>query len=629
VDADVDHSLVDEMVERILGTDGFRRSERLAALLRYLVRRRRTDPGVAVKEYEIGLDVFGRPVTYDPRTEPVVRVTMRELRNRLATYFAGAGAAEPFRIEVPKGTYRVVLRAAEAHRPAPNPEMPGVPATRPAATGRPLGWLVSVTAATVVGLALLAARSDAPGRPPAHAAPPSVAVLPFVNLTGDASRDSYCDGLTEELIVALMRLNGLLVTGRTSAFAFKGSTASPQEVGAKLQVDALLTGSVRIAGDGGLRIAARLTESQNGFDIWSQTFEGPVNDPLPVQVAVASAVADALRVRMDPGSGQSFVRRSNDNPAAYDLYVQGRHLARKREVRSLHESIGAFEDAIRLDPGYAVAYAGLADAYGVLAFNGQIAPDAALAHARNAAARAVALDPQLPEALAHLAHLTAFVDWDWDAAEQSFRRAIELAPSHPRIRAWFGQTLVVQRRFDEALRQLQVAQRLDPLAPSVAYAFGEGYLYAGQYGDALRQAQRLLQLDAGSWGGHNLLARASMASGRPEAAIPALERFRGELWADALRLVATGDPRAARDLIDREKHAIASTQPFTLASLYMSAGASGPALDWLERAFEMRQVDLVSLAVEPALRPLHGWPRFERLRSRMGLSRPWPAPRWP
>ena len=498
------------------------------------------------------------------------------------------------------------------------PALPDSPSGNPTVRRAP-GWLVPIAGVTAI-VAVLAARSSisAPPLSASDGPTPSVAVLPFANLTGDPSKNYVCDGMSDEILGALMAIDQLHVTGRTSAYSLRSATPNLQEIGRTLGVEAVLSGSVRVAADR-LRIVARLTRSMDGVEIWSRTFDAPLERPVALQIEVATAIANAFRIRLDSTSGQAFVRRSNDNADAYDLYLKGRHLAHSRAPANLTRSIELFEQAVRLDPGYALAYAGLGDAYSALAFNGQMEPGGPLARAREAARRAITLDPALGEARAQAAHLTAFVDWDWAAAERQFRRAIRLTPSHPRIHAWFGQTLVVQRRFEEGLEELELAERLDPLATSIVYALGEGYLYAGRHDDALRKAQRLLQINGEGWGGHNLVARASMASRRFENAVPALRRSSGELWADALRLVAAGDRNAARKLIDDRRDAIAATQPFTIASLYASAGDTDQALTWLQRAFQLRQVDIVSAAVDPAFSALRGDARFRAIVGRIGL----------
>ena len=606
-------------LDGLLASETFRRSDRLTALLLFLVSRARDGHAEPVKEYELGVEVFGRPVTYDPRTDPIARVGVRELRMKLAAYYGAEGAADLVRIAIPKGSYRVVVSSFPAAS-----EPPAVVADE-AISGRPWTfarrWLAVAVAVGLVALIWGFRTSRVSPTSPAVAATPSVAVLPFVNLTGDSRLDYFSDGVTDEIIAALMTLDGLLVTGRTSVFSLKGTGENPQEIGRKLGVEAILSGSVRLAADR-IRISARLTKSDDGFELWSRTIEAKADDPTSVQINLAGAVADALRIRLDPTSGQAFIKRSNDDPEAHDLYLRARHLAHTREAAKVAESITLFEQAVARDPGFAVAHVGLADAHEVLAFNGQTEPGAGVAKARTAAARALALDPTLGEALAHLAHLSAFVDWDWSRAEEQFRRAIALTPSHPRIHAWFGQTLVVQGRFEEGLHELLVARRLDPLASSIVYALGEAYLYAGQYEDARRVGREMVQMNEQSWGGRNLLARASLADRQPVAAAAALERSRGELWADSLRLVALGDSKGARDLVDRRRESLAATQPLTIASLYASAGDIERALTWLERAFAVRQTDIVVLAVDPAFAGLHNAPRFRALVGQLRLSGP-------
>jgi TolB-like protein len=615
VDPTQEPALVDRLLERILASEGFRRADRQATLLTFLVTRALHGQPGPVKEYELGVEVFGRPNTYDPRTDPIVRVGMRELRTRLSAYYAGEGAADPVRIEQPKGSYRVVFTPVAPLLPVPPDPSPSGPASWPR-----VALAVSVTSA-LLALLMIGVLNWRKG-PETEAAPPgspSVAVLPFVNLNGDDEQDYFSDGLTDEVVSALMTIDRLRVTGRTSAFAFRKTTAGPTEIGQSLGVDALLSGSVRRSGDR-VRVVARLTSSRDGFELWNRTFDGALIDLLSFQAELAQSVALSLRLRLDPSSGQPFIRRSNDDARAHDLYLRARYLAHTRQEERVREAIPLFEQAITLDPGYALAHAGLADAFGLLAFNGHAEPGRGILQAREAAARAFALDPTLGEALAHLAHITAFVDWQWELAERRFRRALDLTPSHPRIHAWFGQSLVVQGRFDEGLRELLLAQRLDPLAPSITYALGEAYLYAGRHDQAERTARRLLQNNPRSWGGHNLLVRSFMAAGNAVAAAPALEPSRGELWADALALVAQGNRQGAVELIDRRGGTIGTEQPFTVASLYASAGDSEKALSWLERAYAERQVDLAALAVDPALAVLRHTPRFQTLVRRVGFA---------
>jgi TolB-like protein/Flp pilus assembly protein TadD len=606
---------------QLVASDEFRNSERHRAVLRFLVDRA-LDGRAPAKEYEIGVEVLGRPVNYDSRTDPIVRVEMRQLRLKLARHYATASHG-PIRIDVPKGRYEATFSHVEPLVPsaavATLPEPAGSPASRPWSGRNPGTAVAALVIATVAVIGWsLAGRLGSSSLPVVEVEGPSLAVLPFVNLSGDPQQEYFSDGLTEEVMSSLMRVDGLRIVGRTSAFSFKSSGAPVDEIARRLGVHAVLSGSVR-RDRTRVRVIATLRDAA-GLQYWSRTFDVEMTEPVAVQEQIATAVAGALTVRIDPTSGQSFVKRSNDDPAAYDLYLKARSLASSRNAPDLLASIQLFQQAIDRDPGYALAYAGLADAHGVLAFNGQVLPDEAIAKARAAAAQALRLDPTLGEAVAHLASLDAFVDWNWPAAEQGFKRALALTPSHPRIHAWYGQVFLAQGKFAEAIEELQIAQRLDPLASSIGYALGEAYLYCHRADAAITQARRLIAADAASWGGHNLLARAAMQTGRREEALGALRQSRGELWADVLALVAAGERARARQVLDDRSPSIAAQQPFVVASLYAQAGDEARALYWLEQAFELRQIDLAYLAVDPGFASLRTHPDYQALVSRLGLK---------
>jgi serine/threonine-protein kinase len=606
-----DAARVKSELARILASDQFKTADRHSAMLRFVVERA-LDGGGPAKEYEIGVDVLGRPTSYDPRTDPIVRVEMRQLRLKLAQFYSTSAQTTGVRIDLPKGRYEAVFATVAA------PPAPPAAVVRPEHGSRHALAIVALLVALTVTLVWAAGRRS-PLPTDLLDATPSVAVLPFANLSGDASQDYFSDGLAEEIMSALMRVHGLHVAGRTSAFAFKAREVSPAEAAKELRVNSVLTGSVRRDGRR-VRVVASLHDAA-GLQIWSRAYDDETTETIAVQERIARAVAEALRVRLDATSGQPFVKRSNDDAQAYDLYLKARALAHSRQTANVQASIDLFQQAIGRDADYALAYAGLADAHGVLAFNGQVTSDPAIAKARAAAARALALDPTLGEAVAHLASLDGFVDWNWTAAERGFRRALELSPSHPRIHAWYGQLLLVGGKFSDAIGELLLAQRLDPLAGSISYALGEAYLYFGKPEAAITQARRLLAADPQSWGGRNLLARAALQAGRREMAMEALARSRGELWADVLSLIVSGETAEARQLLDGRSATIAATQPFTLASLYAQAGDQEAAMSWLHRAFEIRQVDLAYLGVDPAFASVRGVAAYHALLTKLGLKR--------
>lgn len=611
-----------EALDRILASEPFARAEAVRSLLRVLVERRLAGNEGPIEEYVLGVEVLRRPRTYDPRADPIVRVQMRQLRLKLGAYYASTGHDDPVRLEVPKGEYRIVAtpRAADHDRAGP-PEVPVASQAPRAPRGRARFWGAALgVAAGLLAVGWMVRHPESPPnlRPALEVRVPSVAVLPFEDLGNDPALAFFSDGLADDLLVALMRLDGLRVTGRTSSFSLRG--VAPGEAGRRLGVDATITGSVRKA-DARFRVAVRLVRTSDDLLLWSDAFDGTVGQTLEIQDRIARAVADALRLRVDPTAGQPFVVRGNADPRAHALYVEARQLmAARRAPTDLPRVVALLDEAIARDAGHAMAHAGLADALSTLAYNGQVPPGEGLARARAAANRALALDPRLGEALAHLASLSAFVDWNWGEADRQFSEALRLAPSHARIHAWRGQALLVQRRFPEALDMLLTAQRLDPLAPSVVYAVGEGYLYWGRYDDAIVQARRLLDLNPLSWGGHNLLARASLQLGRHDDVRAALRHSAGELWADVLALVAAGDRQGALAVLDRRTGELAESQPFHVASLYGAAGEAEQSVHWLQRAFARRQVDVVSLTVEPSLALVRTDPRVRELARRLGLA---------
>jgi TolB-like protein/tetratricopeptide (TPR) repeat protein len=620
-----DSVAVREQLERVTRSDLFVRSARLRALLEFLVGRVLAGVDEAAKEYTIGVEVYGRTPSYDPRTDPIVRVEMRQLRLKLSAYYSTAGQHDPVLIDVPKGQYRAVI-TPRGPIDAPPRESGGTSVTPPPLPDPPAHTRRRAPRIAMVLVTLVAVLVASHGRGPAEPADvdrlavphlPSVAVLPFETLGSDPRLAYFATGLADELIATLARVKGLHVAGRMSSFAVRAANA--RDAGQRLGVDAIVEGSARYE-SGRLRVVARLTRTSDGFQLWSDAFESTDVRVLDVQADIAEAVAGVLRLRVDPTARQPFVMRANNDPEAQSLYFQARQLAASRRAPDLERSIPLFEEAIARDEGYAMAYAGLADALGVLAYNGGRPPGEGLARSRAAAIRALELDPTLGEAAAQLASLTAFVDWNWADADRQFGRAIALAPSHPRAHAWYGQALVVQRRFEPALDALLTAQRLDPLTPSVTYAVGEAYLHWGRYEETIVQARRLLELDERSWGGHNLLARAFLALGRHDELLQALARSRGELWADVFSLIASGDPAGGRQLLHQRHTELVPHQPFTVASLYGAVGDVDAALYWLRRALRDRQVDIASATVEPTLARVREDLRFLEIADAIGLK---------
>jgi serine/threonine-protein kinase len=619
-------------VERIAASDQFRRSARLAAMLRYVVEHTLTRGDTPLKEYRIGVEVFGRDPDYDTRLDPIVRVEMRRLRRRLADYYDASGRDDRIRIDVPRGSYGATIRRrlleAEAvaarvpDRPAAPPgatappadpagfgQAPataGVAALTPASGGSRAAWLAIAAGLTLVVVAGLSSlRYPVPAPPPAG--PTRLLVTHAVTAAHVVGKIAP---LLDDIVAALSRIEGLrVVVAQRPPLA-----ASPPGP----HVDGVLALHVDSEEYEASRVSFRLTDSASGALVWAGTFERTAPG---AGASIVRAVSAAIAMRVDPDSGQSFIRRGNDDEQAWLLYRQARGLANTRDAAAIARSLTLYEQAVARDPGYALAHAGIADARGVLLANGLVAPGVGLGPAQEAAARALALDPSLGEALAHLAYFEGFVNWRWAHSLADFRRAIALTPHHARTHAWYGQTLLALGRFDEAIDALLNAQRLDPAARSITQALGEAYYYAGRDDDVLVQARRLLQADPQDWGGHYLLARAAIARGDRAAALDALRRSQGELWSEVSRLVLLGDSEAARERLARDGGDLGRRQPFHVASLYALAGDPDRALAWLTRAVDERQADVASIAIDPPLRVLHDRPEFRSLVARVGVGR--------
>lgn len=609
-------------VDRIATSQQFGRSARLVSMLRYVVEHTLAHPDRPLKEYRLGVEVFGRDPDYDTRLDPVVRVEMRRLRQRLASYYDNGGRGDTLRIDVPRGGYAATFEwrpsgpageqredMATATAPVePEGSAAGQRPSRVLRGSRATYLAIAAALALVVLVGLSSLRYPPASRPPERGPGPTRVL---VTQTGLAARDVRMDArLLDELVGALSRVEGLRVL--VAARPPLGLGGPPADGELALRTDQ--------EENGGRRVSIRLTETASGAVIWTRAFALPARPDEAAIAAIAATVAGAIRLRLDPESGQPFIRRGNDDEEAGTLYRHARTLATTRGADALSRSLSLYEQAVARDPGFALAFAGIADVLAVQLANGVVEPGVGLAAAQAAAARAHALDPSLGEALAHLAYFEGFANWRWERSLAEFRRALAITPHHAPTHAWHGQTLLAMARFDEAIDALLQAQRLDPTTPSITQALGEAYYYAGRYDDVVVQARRLLEADPQRWGGHYLLARTAIARADREAALDALVRSRGELWSEVSRLVVLGDCAAARGRLEREGEELGQRQPFTVASLYALAGDPERALAWLTRAVDQRQLDVASLAIDPPLQVLRGRPEFQALIARVGLG---------
>lgn len=455
-----------------------------------------------------------------------------------------------------------------------------------------------------------------------------MAVLPFANLSSDAENEYFSDGLGEELMGALAKIDGLRLVARSSTQRFRGADHDVREIGKLLNVDAVLEGSVRRSGSR-LRITVKLIETANGYQLWSERYDREMEDVFAVQEEIANGVASQLRVRLSQGAESYFRRHRAQDIEAYNLYLKGRFFWNKRTPADLLRAVEHFQNSTQIDPGFAPAFAGLADSYLLLAMYGAAAPQQVFPQARQAIAHALALDPKLPDAHCTDGCIRAAYEWDWPGAEQSFRRSLELGPNYATGHHWFAiNYLVPMKRFEEARHHLEAARESDPLSLVINTTMGVEFFFEGRSSDAIREYRRVLEMEPGFALGYFFLGQALLHEQTYDEAIAALERAvelsgrSSETLAMLAYAHALGEhPDAARAIQDEivERGAKQYISPVQLAQIQLALGAKSEALDLLEKAAEQRATDLLWLKVRPTFAALVDEPRFRALADSIGL----------
>jgi TolB-like protein/Flp pilus assembly protein TadD len=493
--------------------------------------------------------------------------------------------------------------------------------------GRPL------LAAVLVGIGLAAAAPGLivyfflPARGVAErtgaAAPPSIAVLPFVNMSSDKENEYFSDGMTEELINALANVEGLRVASRTSAFAFKGKNVNVHKIGEELNVTAVLEGSVRRNGND-LRVVVQLVDTAKGYHLWSNTYDRELKNVFQLEDELARSIAQALRPKLVT-DGHKLARSPTENLAAHDLYLQGRYFWNKRSAAGLTKAAAFFQEAIDLDPRYALAYVRLADTTLVLSEYGWGAVRTVLPTSRAAAMKALELDPALAEAHASLC-LNDQYAYEWALAEEHCRRAIALKPEYATAHHWRSQVLSTMGRMTEALAEARLAQQLDPVSAIISNVVTIRLIQSREYQAALEQARRTLELDPGLAIGHLNAALIHLSLNQASEAIAELEPFAGRAARYDEKLgymyAVTGRrgdaERILAGLNERSHHEYVTA--YSRAFIYLGLGDKEQALTWLEQAYEERDWGLRDIKVDPFLDPLRSEPRFKNLLRRLKLE---------
>ncbi|HEX8028640.1 MAG TPA: tetratricopeptide repeat protein [Vicinamibacterales bacterium] len=574
--------LVRQQLSRILASKTFHQVDRLKRFVTFIVDETLEGRGGDLKEYIIGVQVFGKEPSFDPRTDPIVRVQARRLRARLARYYQDEGNADEVVVDLPKGGYAPVFKSRE-----------GAPVARR-----------SLTAALV-------------GRN-------TVAVMPFADHSAGANLDYFCRGLRDEIVQSLTTIKALrvLAVGMGELLERDITTEQPEAA-------LLITGGVRSARDYA-RVTIHLVDGASGFYVWSESIDVPLADPLPGQELIAKRIAEKVGPVVVDGEGASSTRKQSDNLAARNLYLQGRYHLNQRTEEGLQKAVEFFEKAIVEDTQFSLAHSGLSDAYGLLAHYGVLGPADVWARAASSAASAVMLDGHSAEAHTSLAHLRATQDWDWAGAEHEFQRALQLNPRYPTARHWYAMScLVPMGRLDEALEQIRLAQTLDPVSSIIAREVAVIHSYRRDLDAALDQCDHTIELNPHFAPAYLILGliqeqrkdfdESAAAFRRAVDLAPQSLRMQSAL---ARTLALSGKTDRAIETL-RTLESLAATRyvsPYEFVTISFAVGDFEGGLRWLNRACDDRCFELLSLKYDPRFESLRSDPRIAAVVQRVGLG---------
>ncbi len=459
----------------------------------------------------------------------------------------------------------------------------------------------------------------------------SVAVIPFANVGGNGDTDFLVDGLTESLIASLAHVPGLKVKSRNSVFRYKGKEVDVQKVGKELTVDALLTGRVVQHGDT-IQVSADLTNVQDNTEIWGEQYESKASDIISLQQQIAGDIAGRLRSKLSGPERQQVAKQGTQNADAYQLYVKGRYYWNKRTNADIKTAISYFNQAIDKDPSYALAYSGLADAYNVLGSYGED-PNDVTPKASEAAAKALELDPTLAHPHAVLGGIKMEYSWDFAGGEAEFKKALELDPSDATARQWLSEGLCeIGGRAQEAIDEGNRAHQLDPLSPIISAQQAQAYTYNRQFDKAIEIFKKVIadnptfgrahgELAYAYWGAHKYpeaiqeWQTGSQLEGDKnyaEYAAASEAGFRAGGWPGALR-------KSIEVSLAQRKAKTGYVSPYAIAQLYADLGDKDHAFEWLNTAFQERDINIISLRTDFLLDPLRSDPRYTELVRKVGL----------
>jgi len=514
---------------------------------------------------------------------------------------------------IPKSGYRLIAPVSAVN----GNDQPAVAGTK--ASKKP-AWLAG--AALVVLAASLGFWFLRPAR-----AIDSVAILPFTNSGADPNTEYLSDGITESIIDSISQLPNLRVMAWTTVARYKSQTKDPLAIGAELGVKSVLTGKIVQSGNQ-LQIQTELVDLATGSRLWGEQYTRQLSDVIPLQKEISLRISEKLRLKLSGADEQKLKKNTTADPEAYTLYLKGRYFWNKRSEEGMRKAISYFQHAIDRDPGYALAYAGLADAYNLGDDWGSTPPSESFPRAKAAALRALDLDDSLAEAHTSLAFVKANYDWDFPGAEEEFQRAIALNPNYATAHQWYAMYLVPMRRFAEAEREIKVAQDLDPLSLIISLGVGEIFEWERNYDAAFRQYQKTLELDPSFIGTYGHLSTIYEHKGMYREAVEAAKKVavlkgNNDEVSEMERVFRkNGYPGLDQMNLRRDFEAQAQgkyVRSSEIAENYLRTGNKPQALHWLEKAFEERDSSLVFLPIDAEFDPLRSDPQFQELLKKIGF----------
>jgi serine/threonine-protein kinase len=566
-------------LKRIMVSRSFRQVDRLQRFLSFIVEETLAGRGDRLKEYPVGVDVFGKDSSFDPRMDPIVRVQARRLRIRLTSYYQDEGQNDEVIIDLPKGGYAPIFRPSENSAPA-----------------RKSTSVALVSRNTVL-------------------------VSPFADYSGSSDQDYFCKGLSQEIIHGLSKLESIVLVSREQTADPRGPESAPNAA-------IVVSGSVRRARDV-VRVTTHLTDTMRGCYLWSDSIDGKIDDALAIQAEAARNVVQTVREQLMGGLTRKGSKRSTENLAALNMYLLGRYHLDQRTEQGLRKALEFFDKAIVEDPQFAEAYAGLSDAYGLLGHYGAIAPANVWTKAASNATQAVLLDDESAEAHASLAHVRSTQDWDWAGAEREFQRAISLNPKYAPAHHWYAVScLAPLGRLQEALEEMLLAQALDPVSSIISRNIAVLHYYLRDYENAMEQCDHTIEQNPHFAPAYWTLGLIQEQRGDFDEAIAAFQRainlsppnprILGALGRAFARAGRKDEAlRVLNELEDLAKRRYIS--PFEQALIYFALNRMDEGFERLSKAYQDRCFELITIKVDPQFDPVKKDARFKALFQQLGL----------